>query len=61
MRLTEVALPPQVTGADVTVVTNENAVVFVLPNKDRVKDTTTSSTSLLNSAKLLMACTPNGI
>jgi hypothetical protein len=37
-----------------------NAVVLVLPNKDRVKDTTTS-TSLLNSAKLLMACTPNGI
>jgi hypothetical protein len=37
-----------------------NAVVFVLPNKERVKDTTTS-TSLLNSAKLLMACTPNGI
>jgi hypothetical protein len=39
---------------------DENAVVFVLPNKDRVKDITTSA-SLLNSAKLLMACTPNGI
>ena len=39
---------------------DENAVVFVLPNKDRVKDTNTSA-SLLNSAKLLMACTPNGI
>lgn len=38
----------------------ENDVVFVLPNKARVVDTTTSA-SLLNSAKLLMACTPNGI
>ena len=37
-----------------------NAVVFVLPNKERVKDLT-SGTSLVNSAKLLMACTPNGI
>jgi hypothetical protein len=39
---------------------NENAVVLVLPNKERVKDTNDSG-SLLNSAKLLMACTPNGI
>ena len=39
---------------------NENAVVLVLPNKERVKDTNDSA-SLLNSAKLLMACTPNGI
>ena len=38
----------------------ENDVVFVLPNKERVADLTTSP-SLLNSAKLLMACTPNGI
>jgi hypothetical protein len=37
-----------------------NDVVFVLPNKERVADLTTSA-SLLNSAKLLMACTPNGI
>ena len=35
-------------------------VVFVLPNKERVADIT-SSASLLNTAKLLMACTPNGI
>ena len=39
---------------------NENAVVLVLPNKERVTDTNDSG-SLLNSAKLLMACTPNGI
>jgi hypothetical protein len=38
----------------------ENDVVFVLPNKERVADLTTSP-SLLNTAKLLMACTPNGI
>jgi hypothetical protein len=37
-----------------------NAVVLVLPNKERVKDTNPSA-SLLASAKLLMACTPNGI
>ena len=35
-------------------------VVFVLPDVGRVIDTTASAT-LLNSAKLLMACTPNGI
>jgi hypothetical protein len=35
-------------------------VVFVLPNKERVADLTTSAT-LLNTAKLLMARTPNGI
>jgi hypothetical protein len=33
-------------------------VVFVLPNPTRVVLT---GTSLLESAKLLMACTPNGI
>jgi len=35
-------------------------VVFVLPDAARVKDTTADA-NLLNSAKLLMACTPNGI
>jgi len=37
----------------------ENEVVFVLPNKDRIKSA--PAHSLLSSAKLLMACTPNGI
>jgi hypothetical protein len=37
---------------------NENDVVFVLPNKGRIDST---GGNLLNSAKLLMACTPNGI
>ncbi len=36
----------------------ENDVVFVLPKKDRVDLT---GPNLLNTAKLLMACTPNGI
>jgi hypothetical protein len=36
----------------------ENDVVFVLPRSDRVNLT---GTNLLESAKLLMACTPNGI
>jgi hypothetical protein len=36
----------------------ENDVVFVLPNKDRADLT---GANLLNTAKLLMACTPNGI
>jgi hypothetical protein len=35
-----------------------NDVVFVLPNSDRVNLT---GTNLLDTAKLLMACTPNGI
>jgi hypothetical protein len=35
-----------------------NDVVFVLPNKDRAVLT---GASVLNTAKLLMACTPNGI
>jgi hypothetical protein len=35
-----------------------NDVVFVLPNKDRADLT---GANLLNTAKLLMACTPNGI
>ena len=37
---------------------NENDVVFVLPNKGRIDPT---GGNLLNTAKLLMACTPNGI
>jgi hypothetical protein len=37
----------------------ENEVVFVLPNKDRTKGAPVHS--LLSTAKLLMACTPNGI
>jgi hypothetical protein len=37
----------------------ENDVVFVLPRKERVKNLT--GPNLLNTAKLLMACTPNGI
>ena len=36
----------------------EDDVVFVLPNKGRINDT---GANLLNTAKLLMACTPNGI
>jgi len=36
----------------------ENDVVFVLPNQNRINP---AGGSLLNSAKLLMACTPNGI
>lgn len=36
----------------------ENDVVFVLPRSDRVD---LNGANLLNSAKLLMACTPNGI
>ena len=37
-----------------------NEVVFVLPNNDRI-DPAASGASLLNTARLLMACTPNGI
>jgi len=37
----------------------DNEVVFVLPNKDRAK--AMPEHSLLTTAKLLMACTPNGI
>jgi hypothetical protein len=36
----------------------ENDVVFVLPNKGRIDST---GGNLLSTAKLLMACTPNGI
>jgi hypothetical protein len=36
----------------------ENDVVFVLPNQGRID---TGGGNLLDSAKLLMACTPNGI
>src|SRR5262249_25189017 len=38
---------------------NDDEVVFVLPNVSRA--TTTTGTPLLETAKLLMACTPNGI
>ena len=40
------------------VMQSDDEIVFVLPNKDRVKK---GSTHLLETAKLLMACTPNGI
>jgi hypothetical protein len=39
---------------------DDDEVVFVLPNKSRVVNTATAN-QLLESAKLLMACTPNGI
>jgi hypothetical protein len=39
---------------------DDDEVVFVLPNKSRV-DSSANSNQLLESAKLLMACTPNGI
>jgi len=38
---------------------DNNGVVFVLPNKDRAD--LASKKPLLEVAKLLMACTPNGI
>jgi hypothetical protein len=37
----------------------DNEVVFVLPNPDRVKPR--PGQSLLDTARLLMSCTPNGI
>ena len=37
---------------------DDKEVVFVLPRKNRVKN---NPTHLLDTAKLLMACTPNGI
>ena len=37
---------------------NENDLVFVLPNVGRINP---AGADLLSSAKLLMACTPNGI
>jgi len=40
------------------VMQSDNEIVFVLPNKDRV---TAAPTNLLDTAKLLMGCTPNGI
>jgi hypothetical protein len=36
---------------------SDNEIVFVLPNKNRVK----TPVNLLDTAKLLMGCTPNGI
>jgi hypothetical protein len=38
-----------------------NEVVFVLPNKNRFKTPIAAGHNLLDTAKLLMACTPNGI
>ena len=40
------------------VMQSDNEIVFVLPNKSRVA---TPPTNLLDTAKLLMGCTPNGI
>ncbi len=40
------------------VMQSDNEIVFVLPNKDRVASPTKN---LLDTAKLLMGCTPNGI
>jgi hypothetical protein len=40
------------------VMQSDDEIVFVLPNKNRVASPTTN---LLDTAKLLMACTPNGI
>jgi hypothetical protein len=37
---------------------SDNEIVFVLPNKNRLA---TPAANLLDTAKLLMACTPNGI
>lgn len=37
---------------------SDNEIVFVLPNQDRV---TNAPAHLLDTAKFLMACTPNGI
>jgi hypothetical protein len=37
---------------------SDNEIVFVLPNKNRVA---APPTNLLDTAKLLMGCTPNGI
>jgi hypothetical protein len=39
----------------------DDQVVFVLPNKERVRDLTLADNKLLETAKLLMACVPNGI
>jgi len=38
-----------------------NEIVFVLPNKNRFKSPVAAGHNLLDTAKLLMACTPNGI
>jgi len=40
---------------------DEKEVVFVLPNRPRVVYPGSSATQLVETAKLLMACTPNGI
>jgi hypothetical protein len=41
------------------VMQSDDEIVFVLPNKNRVGSV--SSKNILETAKLLMACTPNGI
>ena len=38
-----------------------NEIVFVLPDKNRFKTPVAAGHNLLDTAKLLMACTPNGI
>jgi len=40
------------------VMQSDNEIVFVLPNKNRI---TAAPKNLLDTAKLLMGCTPNGI
>ena len=40
------------------VMQSDDEIVFVLPNKTRI---TAAPKNLLDTAKLLMACTPNGI
>jgi hypothetical protein len=40
---------------------DDDEVVFVLPNKTRANFAGTTSNQLLETAKMLMACTPNGI
>jgi hypothetical protein len=40
------------------VMQSDNEIVFVLPNKNRLAS---PAANLLDTAKLLMACTPNGI
>ena len=40
------------------VMQSDNEIVFVLPNKNRIAS---PPTNLLDTAKLLMGCTPNGV
>jgi hypothetical protein len=43
------------------VMQSEDEVVFVLPNRSRVTNLNAAPRDLLKTAKILMACTPNGI